>query len=213
MRWLIIVFLFSLAVNSAPANSLAEVQRELRGRRYYFGPLDGRESAETTAALREFQKSKALDATGRVDEETLRALGLVAARPQSADSRAQAIGRDWIARYWSACESGEWAKEEPFYADELRYYDAGVMPRSELREQRKLYYSAWPRRRHVPQLSFATWADAERELWITTRVRHEVTNDAGKKDVQTEELRFKLRERGGGWRAFEIGEAPARAPK
>ncbi len=208
VRWLPVVSFFVFAIYAAGA-PLAEVQRELRSRRYFFGPVDGRESPETSAALREFQKAKALDASGRVDEETLRALGLAPAQPQSPESRAHQLGRDWIARYWHACESGEWANEEPFYADRLRYYAEGVVTLTELREQRKRYFAAWPRRRHLPQLSFATWVDGERELWITNRVRHEIADKSGRRIVRTEELLFKLRERRGTLRAFEIVEAPA----
>jgi hypothetical protein len=208
------IFLFLLSCGVLHADeTLQQAQRELRVRRYYFGPVDGAASKETTAAIGGFQKAKALDATGALDEETLRALGLRNAPAQSAEARAQQLGREWLARYWRACESGDWREEERFYMETLRYYTEGIVSRETLRGERLRDYANWPRRRHVAVLGYASWAEPERELWVSARVRHEAVNRAGERRVLTEELLFKLKERGGNWRIYEVGEVPLSAPK
>ena len=42
--------------------------------------------------------------------------------------------REWLARYWRACESGDWAAEERCYAERVRYYYEGEVTRDFLRE-------------------------------------------------------------------------------
>jgi peptidoglycan hydrolase-like protein with peptidoglycan-binding domain len=149
------------------------VQRELRARKYYFGPVDGRESPEAKAAIEEFQRAKALDATGTIDEETLRALGLRPAEAESDESRALKLGREWLARYWHACESGDWALEQHFYAEKVRYYYEGEVTREYLRQQRTKYCALWPSRRQTALLSYASWNPRRHdELWVSARVRN-----------------------------------------
>jgi hypothetical protein len=213
VRLLVVIgFTFLLLSNSAPCagEPLQQVQRELRARKYYFGPVDGRASAETTKAIEEFQRAKALDANGEVNEETLRALGLRSeAEVKSAESRALKLGREWLAQYWRGCESGNWADEERFYAEKVRYYYEGEVTRDYLRQQRLKYYELWPTRRQVPLLSYATWNSRPREeLWVSARVRNEVKNREGAQKIFTEELLFILRQSGGEWRLTEVREWP-----
>ena len=58
-------------------NTLDEIgaQYKLMSRGYYRGRVDGREGRETTFAVRAFQSSAGLPPTGRLDAETLQALG------------------------------------------------------------------------------------------------------------------------------------------
>ena len=53
-----------------------EVQRALKRRGYYSGPLDGQIGAGSRNALRNFQAEHRLAVTGRIDDSTVRALGL-----------------------------------------------------------------------------------------------------------------------------------------
>jgi hypothetical protein len=55
----------------------ASVQRALKVRGYYAGPVTGRIDAATTAAIRRFQAERGLD-SGKLSLETARSLGLVA---------------------------------------------------------------------------------------------------------------------------------------
>lgn len=196
-------------------STLLQVQRELRARKYYFGPVDGRASPESKKAIEEFQRAKALDATGETDEETLRALGLRrAAEVESPEAQAQRLGREWIARYCRACESGEWAGEEKFYAEKVRYYYEGEVPRDQLRGQREKFYALWPTRRQTALLAYASWNPRRNdELWVSARVRHEVLNRGGTHKVFTEELLFVLRPGEGDWRAVEVREWPLEPSK
>jgi hypothetical protein len=55
---------------------IAEVQRQLVTRGYYWGRVDGRDGRQTASALREFQFSSGLPPTGRLDMTTVQTLGL-----------------------------------------------------------------------------------------------------------------------------------------
>lgn len=53
-----------------------DVQRELRRRGYYRGPIDGDVGPGTRAAIRAYQDDRGLAVTGRIDRSLLRALGV-----------------------------------------------------------------------------------------------------------------------------------------
>jgi len=54
----------------------AQAQGALRRLGYYKGSIDGQNGLGTRAALRAYQVDRGLPVTGRLDEETLSALGL-----------------------------------------------------------------------------------------------------------------------------------------
>jgi len=56
--------------------AVAEVQRQLITRGYYWGRVDGRYGRQTAFALREFQFASGLPPTGHLDMGTVQALGL-----------------------------------------------------------------------------------------------------------------------------------------
>src|SRR5207302_7400454 len=51
-------------------------QEELRKRNLYFGDIDGRQTPETAAAIREYQRRKGFGATGEIDTVTADSLKL-----------------------------------------------------------------------------------------------------------------------------------------
>jgi hypothetical protein len=53
-----------------------EIQKALRNRGYDSGPVDGIMGEKTRQALRDFQKAKDFEATGRLDDQTAEALGV-----------------------------------------------------------------------------------------------------------------------------------------
>ncbi len=53
-----------------------DVQRELRRRGYYRGPIDGDIGYGSRAAIRSYQHDRGLSATGRIDSTLLRSLGI-----------------------------------------------------------------------------------------------------------------------------------------
>ena len=58
------------------SNMIVKAQQALRDDGFYSGPLDGTMSDPTREALRSFQRSKQINVTGRMDNETSRELGL-----------------------------------------------------------------------------------------------------------------------------------------
>lgn len=54
----------------------ATVQQALKEQGFYYGDVDGKKSADTTAAIRRYQIRNGLQITGEIDAETLRSLGI-----------------------------------------------------------------------------------------------------------------------------------------
>jgi peptidoglycan hydrolase-like protein with peptidoglycan-binding domain/sporulation protein YlmC with PRC-barrel domain len=60
--------------SAASAMDIRSAQRELKGRGYYSGPVDGVLGARTDGALRAYQRDHGLKVTGRLDSPTVRSL-------------------------------------------------------------------------------------------------------------------------------------------
>jgi peptidoglycan hydrolase-like protein with peptidoglycan-binding domain len=58
-------------------------QEELRRRNVYFGDIDGRRSTEYEEAIKQYQRRKGFQATGKADPDTLRSLGLMKRDPNA----------------------------------------------------------------------------------------------------------------------------------
>jgi peptidoglycan hydrolase-like protein with peptidoglycan-binding domain len=61
---------------NAGDSSVARVQRALKKRGYYSGPVDGNAGRSTRSAIRSFRTDNGLSSTSRIDGALLRALGL-----------------------------------------------------------------------------------------------------------------------------------------
>lgn len=70
---LVPAFLISFAVAD---DQMRDVQTTLKGQGFYYGETDGKENAETGAAIRRFQIRNGLKVTGKLNTETLQTLGL-----------------------------------------------------------------------------------------------------------------------------------------
>lgn len=70
--------------NISADEGLKEVQTTLKAQGFYFGEADGKENAETTAAIRRFQIRNGLEVTGKLNAATLDALGTDKANPTPA---------------------------------------------------------------------------------------------------------------------------------
>ena len=71
--------LFAALLLATPAfagPSLGDAQAALKTQGFYFGEVTGQEDTETTAAMRRFQIRNGLQVTGKLNAETLTALGL-----------------------------------------------------------------------------------------------------------------------------------------
>ncbi|MEI6350552.1 MAG: peptidoglycan-binding domain-containing protein [Verrucomicrobiota bacterium] len=64
-------------VDRARGSVEVDVQRELRRKGYYGGPVDGDIGPQTRAAIRAYQVDKALPVTGRIDTPLLSSLRLL----------------------------------------------------------------------------------------------------------------------------------------
>ena len=60
--------------SSANAEQVRQVQQKLNDIGYHAGSVDGVLGPQTESALRQFQRARNLDATGRIDSKTLAAL-------------------------------------------------------------------------------------------------------------------------------------------
>jgi hypothetical protein len=119
--------------------SVRGVQERLRDRGYYTGPIDGRMSSATRAAIREFQRDRRLAVTGEIDTETARELGVIG---QSRPSRGEPVSirnprAEWVdndsVRIWvdAYTEGGGWQVFTDHFAraGTLHVYVQGMRPR------------------------------------------------------------------------------------
>lgn len=67
---------YSYARESYSDGLAADVQRALKRRGYYGGPVDGDIGSGSRRAIRNYQADRGLSVTGRIDRSLLRALGL-----------------------------------------------------------------------------------------------------------------------------------------
>jgi sporulation protein YlmC with PRC-barrel domain len=65
-----------ISASQLTAAQLRKVQQELNKKGFHAGQVNGQWSSETQAAIRNFQQSKGLTATGQLDERTVDELGL-----------------------------------------------------------------------------------------------------------------------------------------
>jgi len=77
-----LLFASALLVATALADDrLRDAQAELKKQGFFYGAVDGKDGAETSAAIRRFQIRNGLKVTGTIDDETLAALGMGPANP------------------------------------------------------------------------------------------------------------------------------------
>ena len=88
-------FLAATAIATAAISSVAtvedrlrDVQTELKTQGFFYGEADGKDTPETSAAIRRYQIRNGLQVTGKLNDETLAALGL-AAKPAAKQPPAQ----------------------------------------------------------------------------------------------------------------------------
>ena len=84
-RFYILFLYLSVSLVRAHADDqLRSTQEELRRRNIYFGEIDGAQSPELSAAIKNYQDRKGFAVTGQADPETLRSLGLLPRQPGEA---------------------------------------------------------------------------------------------------------------------------------
>jgi peptidoglycan hydrolase-like protein with peptidoglycan-binding domain len=68
---------------------LRKVQQTLNGKGYDAGKVDGKWGPRTSAALRKFQGDHGIEATGRIDAQTITALGITQPAPATTTGAAE----------------------------------------------------------------------------------------------------------------------------
>jgi peptidoglycan hydrolase-like protein with peptidoglycan-binding domain len=84
-RRLLVTIVFCLAAFSfAKADHAIEsIQQKLKDEGFYYGEINGKKDANTTAAIRRYQIRKGLRITGEIDAETQRSLGIASIAPST----------------------------------------------------------------------------------------------------------------------------------
>ena len=96
--WIAIVaaaVVLALTVIGAPAQTPADIelaQKSLKQRGHDPGPIDGVNGPRTTAALKAYQQTQGLEATGRLDAATLGKLSEPSGEPAPTASKTQTGG-------------------------------------------------------------------------------------------------------------------------
>jgi peptidoglycan hydrolase-like protein with peptidoglycan-binding domain len=82
------VFVFLAACSAALADSAIEsAQQKLKESGFYYGEINGKKDADTTAAVRRYQIRNGLQITGELNAETLQSLGLTSKPAQTPSTR------------------------------------------------------------------------------------------------------------------------------
>src|SRR5205807_9379319 len=87
-----LVFLAALSLASAD-QPIESAQQKLKDSGFYYGEINGKKDADTTAAIRRYQIRNGLQITGELNAETQQSLGLTSkAAPTPATRPAQTPG-------------------------------------------------------------------------------------------------------------------------
>lgn len=71
-----LILLVALGIDGFADDRLRDVQAELKTQGFYYGEVNGRDSTETSAAVRRYQIRNGLEVTGTLTDETVAALGI-----------------------------------------------------------------------------------------------------------------------------------------
>ena len=196
-----LVLLLLLGGQAFSDDSLRAAQQELRARKLFFGPMDGRDSAASTAAIRRFQALRGIDQSGQLDNDTLRALGI---QPSAPDPRAEK-GCALVQQYLAARMGGDLVRGMKLFDEKIDYFDDGLVGRAFVRAAHLRENERWPRRRYTLINRVVTANPARTaEVIITARIRTEVSDAASQPRALTEDVIFTLRETRGDLRIVSL---------
>lgn len=68
--------LLALAIEASADDRFRDVQTELKTQGFYYGEINGQNTAETGAAIRRYQIRNGLEVTGTLTDETVKSLGI-----------------------------------------------------------------------------------------------------------------------------------------
>ena len=200
VRWFLSCLLILLPGLLLGAEALLpQVQRELRGRRLYFGEIDGRASAETVKAIEKLQEAKGFEKTGHLDHQTLHALGFSGSAGAPSEE-VQRLGAccDTVLRYLQARQTGEWSKVRDFYAPSVNFLYDGVLDRAAIERLHAAEDKRWPSRQFTLLNRIASLLP-EGRAQVTVRVRTDAAIERPAMQARTEDLIFRLKQTDGRW--------------
>lgn len=117
-----------------------QIQEELRRRHLYYSDIDGRNTADVSAALKKFQERQGFAATGLPDDQTLQSLGILTEPAPPADGGVEVLPDIPVLRSDSAPQNREaTAPAQPVSLPQMK---SAPPTRKEVREFVRKYFAA-----------------------------------------------------------------------
>ena len=136
----------------------------------------------------------------------------VPTKEQNAGDVAKAEIRNFLRRYFDACESANPADELAFYAERVEYFDHGVVDKPYIKNELAVYDQRWPTRKYTLGDSLRIVRTGNNTI-AKIRVAFEVANSEHnrKANGRTDDT-FNLAKRGDSLEIVSIKEARVRRP-
>jgi peptidoglycan hydrolase-like protein with peptidoglycan-binding domain len=84
----------SKQISSSDSSNITQLQQALNDKGFNAGPVDGLNGPKTQAALKQFQQSQGIAASGKADSQTLAALGVSGSATASASGSQSSYGNN-----------------------------------------------------------------------------------------------------------------------
>jgi len=136
----------------------------------------------------------------------------VPTKAQNAGDVAKADIRNFLRRYFDACQSPNPDDELAFYADKVEYFDHGAVERSYIKNELAVYDQRWPSRKYTLGDSLRVVRTGNNTV-AQVRVNFEVANNEHNRNAsgRTDDT-FNLAKRGDSLEIVSIKEARVRRP-
>ena len=133
-------------------------------------------------------------------------------KDQKAGNVSKAEIRDFLRRYFNACQSTAPQDELAFYADRVAYYDHGAVDKSYIQNELAVYNQRWPSRKYTMGDSLRVVRSGNNTL-AKVRVAFQVANVTHNRTARgrTDDT-FSLAKNGGSLEIVSVKEARVRRP-
>ena len=136
----------------------------------------------------------------------------IPSRDQTASAVTKAEIRDFLRRYFDACQSGSLEDELAFYADRVAYYDHGAVDQAYIRNELAVYNQRWPVRKYTVGDSLRVVRAGTNTL-AKVRVAFQVANIThNRKASGRTDNTFSLAKNGNSLEIVSVKEARVRRP-
>jgi hypothetical protein len=138
--------------------------------------------------------------------------GPVPTKNQTAGNVSKAEIRDFLRRYFEACQSAAPQDELAFYADRVAYYDHGAVDKSYIQNELAVYNQRWPNRKYTMRDSLRVVRSGNHTV-AKVRVAFQLANMAynRKASGRTDDT-FSLAKNGDSLEIVSVKEARVRRP-